>query len=159
MLKTNAMRILEQAGVPYKTYEYDPQKGVDAVAVAQYVNRPTEQVFKTLVTESPTNQHSFEHFVFVIPADKELDVKKAARAAGVKSLEMLPLKKLTPLTGYIHGGCSPVGMKKNFSTYIDETAILFETICVSGGKVGLTLELNAEQLAQAIKAKFYDLTN
>ena len=158
MIKTNAMRILETAHVPFKVYEYDPKEGVDAVAVAKYVNRPAEQVFKTLVTEAPTDQHSFQHFVFVIPANCELDVKKAAKAANVKSLEMMPLKKLTPLTGYIHGGCSPVGMKKDFPTFIDETAILFETFCVSGGKIGLTLELNAEQLAQAINAQFADLT-
>ena len=158
MLKTNTMRILETAGVQFKVYEYDPKEGVDAGAVAKYVNRPAEQVFKTLVTEAPTDQHSFQHFVFVIPANTELDVKKAAKAAGVKSLEMMPLKKLLPLTGYIHGGCSPVGMKKAFPTFIDETAILFETFCVSGGKIGLTLELNAEQLAQAINAKFADLT-
>ena len=157
MIKTNAMRIIETAGVPFRVYEYDPKEGVDAVAVAKYVNRPVEQVFKTLVTEAPTNQHGFEHFVFVVPANAELDVKKAAKAAGVKSLEMMPLKKLTPLTGYVHGGCSPVGMKKVFPTFIDETAVLFDTFCVSGGKIGITLELNAEQLAQAIDAKFADL--
>ena len=157
MIKTNAMRIIETAGVPFRVYEYDPKEGVDAVAVAKYVNRPVEQVFKTLVTEAPTNQHGFEHFVFVVPANAELDVKKAAKAAGVKSLEMMPLKKLTPLTGYVHGGCSPVGMKKVFPTFIDETAVLFDTFCVSGGKIGITLELNAEQLAQAINAKFADL--
>ena len=157
MIKTNAMRILETHQIPFKVYEYDPKEGVDAVAVAKYVNRPEEQVFKTLVTEAPTDQHSFNHFVFVIPANSELDVKKAAKAAGVKSLEMMPLKKLTPLTGYVHGGCSPIGMKKEFPTFIDETAILFESFCVSGGKVGLTLELNAELLAQAIKAEFADL--
>ena len=151
------MRIIETAGVPFRVYEYDPKEGVDAVAVAKYVNRPVEQVFKTLVTEAPTNQHGFEHFVFVVPANAELDVKKAAKAAGVKSLEMMPLKKLTPLTGYVHGGCSPVGMKKVFPTFIDETAVLFDTFCVSGGKIGITLELNAEQLAQAINAKFADL--
>lgn len=151
------MRIIETAGVPCRVYEYDPKEGVDAVAVAKYVNRPVEQVFKTLVTEAPTNQHGFEHFVFVVPANAELDVKKAAKAAGVKSLDMMPLKKLTPLTGYVHGGCSPVGMKKVFPTFIDETAVLFDTFCVSGGKIGITLELNAEQLAQAINAKFADL--
>ena len=151
------MRIIETAGVPFKVYEYEPKEGVDAVAVAKYVNRPVEQVFKTLVTEAPTSQHGFEYFVFVIPANAELDVKKAAKAASVKSLEMMPLKKLTPLTGYIHGGCSPVGMKKAFPTFIDETAVLFDTFCVSGGKVGITLELNAEQLAQTIGATFADL--
>ena len=158
MIKTNAMRILETAGVAFKTYEYDTKEGVDAISVANYLNKPSEQVFKTLVTQSPTAQHGFEHFVFVIPSAQELDVKKAARAAGVKNLEMLPLKKLTPLTGYIHGGCSPVGMKKQFPTFIDETAQLFDTICLSGGRVGLTLELNAETLAGAISAKFADLT-
>ena len=158
MIKTNAMRILETAHIPFKVYEYSPKEGVDALAVARYINLPPEQVFKTLVTEAPTGQHSFTHFVFVIPANTELDVKKAAFAAGVKSLEMLPLKKLQPLTGYIHGGCSPVGMKKNFQVFIDETALLFETFSISGGKIGLTLELNAEQLAQAIQAKFADLT-
>lgn len=158
MIKTNAMRILETAKVPFKAYEYDPKEGIDAVSVAHYLNKPVEQVFKTLVTEAPTNQHGFDHYVFVIPANSELDVKKAAHAAGVKSLEMMPLKKLTPLTGYVHGGCSPVGMRKAFPTFIDETAILFDTFCVSGGKIGLTLELNAEQLAQAISATFADLT-
>ena len=158
MIKTNAMRILETAKVSYKMYEYNPKEGVDAVSVAGYLNKPVEQVFKTLVTEAPTNQHTFNHYVFVIPAAKELSVKKAAQAAGVKALEMMPLKKLTPLTGYIHGGCSPVGMKKIFPTYIDETALLYDTFFVSGGKVGLTLEVNAEELAHAIKASFADLT-
>ena len=158
MIKTNAMRILETAKVTFKVYEYNPKEGVDAVSVAKYLNKPVEQVFKTLVTEAPTDQHTFNHYVFVIPADKELNVKKAAQAAGVKALEMMPLKKLTPLTGYVHGGCSPVGMKKTFPTYIDETAFLYDTFCVSGGKIGLTLELNAEQFAQAINAKFADLT-
>ena len=152
------MRILETAKVSFKAYEYDPKEGIDAVSVAGYLNKPVEQVFKTLVTEAPTDQHGFNHYVFVIPSNSELDVKKAAHAAGVKNLEMMPLKKLTPLTGYVHGGCSPVGMKKQFPTFIDETAILFDTFCVSGGKIGLTLELNAEQLAQAISATFADLT-
>ena len=158
VIKTNAMRILENANIPFTAYEYDPKQGIDAKSVALSINKPQEQVFKTLVTQSPTQQHSFEHFVFVIPANQELDLKKAANAACVKSLEMLPLKKLLPLTGYIHGGCSPVGMKKSFPAFIDETALLFDTFCVSGGKIGLTLELNAEKLANTIDAKFSDLT-
>ncbi|MBO6281971.1 MAG: Cys-tRNA(Pro) deacylase [Alphaproteobacteria bacterium] len=158
MIKTNAMRIVETAGINYKVYEYNIKEAVDAVTVASYVKKPVEQVFKTLVTEAPDNQHGFNHFVFVIPANKELSVKKAAHAAGVKDLSMLPLKKLLPLTGYVHGGCSPVGMKKNFPVFIDETAVLFDTICLSGGKIGLTLELNAEALAAAIHAGFADLT-
>lgn len=157
-VKTNAMRILENADVSFTAYEYDPKQGIDAKSVATSIGKPQEQVFKTLVTQSPTQEHSFEHFVFVIPASQELDLKKAAYAAGVKSLEMLPLKKLLPLTGYVHGGCSPVGMKKSFPTFIDETALLFDTFCVSGGKIGLTLELNAEKLAALIGAQFSDLT-
>ena len=103
-------------------------------------------------------RHNSTDFVFVIPANAELSVKKAARAAKVKDLEMLPLKKLLPLTGYVHGGCSPVGMKKNFAVFIDETAMLFDTFFISGGKIGLTLEMNAEALAKAIGAEFADLT-
>ena len=158
MNKTNAMRIVENAKVEYKAYEYPPPAQLDAVSIAKVLNKPVEQTFKTLVTQAPTQQHGFEHVVFVIPADAELSVKKAAAAAGVKNLEMLPLKKLLPLTGYVHGGCSPVGMKKSFPVFIDETAVLFDTICLSGGRIGLTLELNAEALATAIGAKFADLT-
>ena len=158
MLKTNAIRIIETAKIKYKVQEYTPTNGIDAVSVAGYLRKPTSEVFKTLVTEAPTKQHGFEYFVFVIPSDKELSVKKAALAAGVKSLNMLPQKKLLPLTGYIHGGCSPIGMKKSFLVFIDETAILFDTFCVSGGKIGLTLELNAEELASVIGAEFADLT-
>ena len=158
MLKTNAMRIIETAQIPYKMYEWQPTDGLDAVTVAGYLHRPAEQTFKTLVTQAPTQQHGFTYFVFVIPADKELSVKKAAAAAGVKNIEMLPLKKLLPLTGYVHGGGSPVGMKKSFPVFIDETAVLFDTFFVSGGKIGLTLELNAEALAAAIGAEFVDLT-
>ena len=158
MIKTNAMRIIETAKIEYKAYEYTPTNGIDAVSIAGYLNKPTEQTFKTLVTQSANEQHGFDHFVFVIPAGSELSVKKAAQAAKVKNIEMLPLKKLLPLTGYVHGGCSPLGMKKTFPTFIDETAILFDTICLSGGKIGLTLELNAEKLASLIDAEFADLT-
>lgn len=158
MLKTNAMRILETSKVEYTAYQYTPTEGIDAVSIAKYIGKPVEQTFKTLVTQAPNAQHGFDYFVFVIPANTELSVKKAAQAAKVKNIEMLPLKKLLPLTGYVHGGCSPLGMKKDFPTFIDETAILFDTICLSGGKIGLSLELNAEQLAGVIKAGFADLT-
>ncbi len=154
MNKTNVMRILETAQIPFKAYEYDPVRGVDAKAVACYLNKEEERVFKTLVARAST----LEYFVFVIPANAELDLKKAAHAAGVKNVEMIPLKKLLPTTGYVHGGCSPVGMKKTFVTFIDETAILFDTFCISGGKIGVTIELNAEKLAAFINAKFADLT-
>jgi len=158
MIKTNVMRIIETAKIPYTPYEWNPINGLEAETVAGYIGKPAEQTFKTLVTQSPTAQHGFNYFVFVIPANKELSVKKAATAAGVKNIEMLPLKKLLPLTGYVHGGCSPVGMKKAFPVFIDETAILFDTFFVSGGRIGLTLELNAEALAAAINADFADLT-
>ena len=158
VFKTNAMRIIETADIDYKKYEYDITGGIDALSIAEYLHKPTYQIFKTLVTASPTSQHGFNYFVFVIPADKELNVKKAAQVAGVKSIEMLPLKKLLPLTGYVHGGCSPLGMKKSFPTFIDETAVLLDTFCISGGKIGLTLEINAEKLADLIGAKFADLT-
>ena len=157
-VKTNVMRILETAKIKFVAYEYDPTKGIDAKSVATSVGKPQEQVFKTLVTQSATLQHSFDYFVFVIPSNTELDLKKAAIAANVKNLEMLPLKKLQPLTGYVHGGCSPVGMKKNFPTFIDKTALLFDSFCVSGGKIGLSLEINPKDLSCLIKAKFFDLT-
>ena len=155
MQKTNAMRLLEDGGVTFQSYEYDATQGVDAVSVARYLQKPTEQIFKTLVTEGNPR----EYFVFVVPAGSELDLKKAAKAAGQKSLSMLPQKRLLPVTGYIHGGCSPIGMKKDFPVFIDETAILFDTICVSGGKVGLTLEVDPNQLAAFVKAPFVDLTH
>ena len=156
--KTNVMRVLESADIPFNAYSYDSKLGIDARSVARQLNKMPEQVFKTLVTQSPTQTHSFEHFVFVIPAANELDLKKAAVAAGVKNLEMLPMKNLLPLTGYLHGGCSPIGMKKPFPTFIDETAILFDTICVSGGKIGITIEIEPNKLSEFVHAPFCDLT-
>ena len=154
MIKTNVMRILDVGKVAYTPYEYPTPNGIDALAIATYLNKAPEEVFKTLVTVAPTK----EHFVFVVPANSTLDLKKAAKAAGVKSVEMIALKELLPLTGYVHGGCSPVGMKKVFKTYFDETALLFDTIFLSGGKIGVTIELNAEKLAAFIDAGFADLT-
>lgn len=157
-MKTNAVRIVEKAKIAYKTYEYDTPSGIDAVSVAKYLQKPVSEVFKTLVTQANNAAHGFNYFVFVIPAAKELSVKKAAVAAGVKDIEMLPLKKLLPLTGYVHGGCSPIGMKKDFPVFIDKSAASLSTFCFSGGKIGLTLELNALEFAKAIGAKFADLT-
>ena len=154
MIKTNVMRILETAGIAFQAYEYDATEGVDAVSVAGYLHKSADQIFKTLVVEaSPA-----EHFVFVISAASTLDLKKAAKVAGVKQVSMLPQKRLLPLTGYVHGGCSPIGMKKSFPTFIDETAILFDTICVSGGKIGVTIELAGQALADLIGASFCDIT-
>ncbi|MDD3118989.1 MAG: aminoacyl-tRNA deacylase, partial [Victivallales bacterium] len=127
MNKTNAMRQLEQEGIPFRVHEYDAADGlVDAVTVAGKIALPPEQCFKTLVTCGADHNH----YVFVIPGSTELNLKKAARAANCKSMRLIPLKGLLPLTGYIHGGCSPIGMKKELPTFIDETAILYETVGV-----------------------------
>lgn len=136
--KTNVVRILEAAGIPCTAYEVPLEKGQvpDGVTAARLIGKPPEQVFKTLVAEGPKG----EHFVFVIPVAETLDLKKAARAAGVKSIAMLPQKKLLPLTGYVHGGCSPIGMKKQLPTVVDASAEAFETICFSAGRIGLQIE-------------------
>ncbi|MBO4643265.1 MAG: Cys-tRNA(Pro) deacylase [Alphaproteobacteria bacterium] len=152
--KTNAMRLLDQAHISYEYYEYETTDGkIDAVSVAEKIGQEPEQVFKTLVTQSPSR----EHFVFVIPSVSELDLKLAAKAAKQKSIEMIPLKQLLGTTGYVHGGCSPVGMKKPFPTFIDETALLYDKFCVSAGKVGLNLCLSPQALAQFLQAEFVEL--
>ncbi len=154
--KTNAIRLLENGNVPFRFYEYDVSDGrIDGKSIAEKIGESPDQVFKTLVTQAPPGK---DYFVFVVPASGELDLKKAAKACGRKSIEMIPQKLLFPLTGYIHGGCSPIGMKKLFPTYIDETAILFDKICVSGGRIGTNLGLNPEKLAAFINAQFVDLT-
>ena len=154
--KTNVVRILEAAGIPCTAYEVPLEKGQvpDGVTAARLIGKPPEQVFKTLVAEGPKG----EHFVFVIPVAETLDLKKAARAAGVKSIAMLPQKKLLPLTGYVHGGCSPVGMKKPFPTVFHETVVLFESICVSAGKVGYQVEVDPAKLMDLLGASAADLT-
>ncbi len=153
-VKTNALRLAESAGLAFEALEYDISDGrIDGCAIAEKLGRSTEEVFKTLVTEAPGH----EYFVFVVPAAGELDLKKAARVSGRKSIEMIPMKNLLPLTGYIHGGCSPLGMKKLFPTFIDETAQLYEQICVSGGKVGLNMAVAPEALAEVIGAHFADI--
>ena len=154
--KTNAIRLLENGNVPFRFYEYDVSDGrIDGKSIAEKIGESPDQVFKTLVTQAPPGK---DYFVFVVPASGELDLKKAAKACGRKSIEMIPQTLLFPLTGYIHGGCSPIGMKKLFPTYIDETAILFDKICVSGGRIGTNLGLNPEELAAFINAQFVDLT-
>ena len=154
MQKTNAIRLLENTDIAFRVLEYPVEDNlIDARSIAAKLHLPQEQVFKTLVAESPEH----DHFVFVVPADGELDLKKAARAAGTKSIRMIPQKELLPLTGYIHGGCSPVGMKKQFPTFLEETAILFDTIYVSGGRIGCTLAIAPEELAGFLPAEFADL--
>ena len=152
--KTNAIRLIEQAGISCHLHTYDPSAGIDGVSVASSLGELPDQVFKTLVTEGRDNRH----FVFVIPVIATLDLKKAAKSAGEKSIVMIPQKSLLPLTGYIHGGCSPVGMKKLFPTFIDETAQLFDRIFVSGGRIGLQMELSPLDLAGLVNASFVSLT-
>ncbi len=152
-MKTNAVRILEAANINFSTVEYPVNEDeLDAISVATKINADPEQVFKTLVAKSDTG-----YYVFCIPGNLELNLKKAANAANVKKIEMLPLKELTNVTGYVRGGCSPIGMKKLFPTFIDETALLFDQIYVSAGMRGMQLFINPNLLANSINAKFADL--
>lgn len=154
MKKTNALRHLDAEGIDYETFEYDENAEVDGVKIAELNHLPVEAVFKTLITEGKDK----EHFVFVIPVAEELDLKKAAKVCGEKKIEMLHVKDLLPLTGYVRGGCSPVGMKKLFPTYIHETAILYDAIYVSAGKKGLQMRVDPEELARLIDGDFADIT-
>ena len=151
--KTNVMRLLEQAGIPYTPHTYDPDGPIDGVSVANYLGQDVEQVFKTLVTKAASGNY----YVFDIPVAENLDLKKAARAVGEKSIAMLPQKELLPLTGYVHGGCSPVGMKKQVPTVFHETVILFDTVCVSAGKIGAQVEVSPTALMDLLGAAAADV--
>ena len=154
MTKTNAIRLLEAANVKFTAREYDVSDGeISGIAVAAKIGQEPERVFKTLVTEGKNTGLN----VFVIPCNAGLDLKKAAQAAGDKHIEMIKSRDLEPKTGYVHGGCSPIGMKKQFPTFIDETAQLFDTINVSGGRVGLQVEIASDDLARMSDAQFADL--
>ena len=152
--KSNVMRLLEQKKLPYTPHDYLASGAVSGVEVAAALGEPPERVFKTLVTTGASGGH----YVFVIPVAEELDLKKAAKAVGEKSIAMLPQKELLPLTGYIHGGCSPIGMKKPFPTYIDETAQLYDEIGVSAGCRGCQVLLDPMRLADYVNATLCDLT-
>ena len=152
--KTNVMRLLDAAKIDYEAFEYDAEKYVSGVEVSKALGEDEDALFKTLVTYS---EKAREHFVFCIPSAYELDLKKAAEAAGVKDIEMIRQKELLPLTGYVHGGCSPIGMKKQFKTIIDESALIFERIYVSAGKRGYQVRLKVEDLARAAGAEFKDV--
>ena len=152
--KTNAMRMLDQSNIPYETgeYEYD-ESDLSGDHVADYLGISKEEIFKTLVTRGNDN----ELYVFVVPVSGELDLKKAAAAAGVKKVEMIHVKEIFNLTGYLRGGCSPIGMKKQYPTFIDETAILFDKIYISGGKRGLQIIIDPQVLADFTGAKLVDI--
>lgn len=153
-MKTNVMRLLDQANIPYNHYCYADTDAISGVDVAKAMNQPVERVFKTLVTVSASKQY----YVFVIPVAMELHLKKAAASVGEKSIEMLKQKDLLPLTGYIHGGCSPIGMKKQFKTTIHATAHDFDTIIFSAGKIGYQVEVSPENLKRIIDYNVADVT-
>ena len=153
--KTNAMRQLDAAGIEYEMGEYAvDESDLSGVHAAEELGVSADEVFKTLVTRNDDNNL----FVFVIPSAAELDLKKAAHASGNKKIEMIHVKEIFDLTGYIRGGCSPIGMKKQYPTYIDETAVLFDKIYFSAGKRGVQIILSPEILADFIGAEFIDLT-
>ena len=147
MEKTNVMRILEQKKINYKAHSYDTTVAISGMEVATILGQNPEQVFKTLVTVSSSKKY----YVFVVPVNKELNLKKAAKSVNEKKIEMLKSKDLLPLTGYIHGGCSPIGMKKFFQTTIDDSAQNHSTIIFSAGKIGYQVELSLEDLQKVIR--------
>ena len=152
-VKTNAMRILESMKIPFAHYTYECEAFVDGLQIADKLSLPYEKVYKTLVTVG----NSRNYFVFVIPVDSELDLKAAARSVGEKNVEMLPVKDINRVAGYSRGGCTAIGMKKQYVTRIDSVAEKQEKIFVSGGKVGLQLELTPKDLARASGAEFDDI--
>lgn len=153
-VKTNVMRILEKEKVPYEAHFYPHGKeAVDGVTVAELTGQDPDCVFKTLVTVS----NKKEYFVFVIPVARELDLKKAAKAVGAKSIDMIPVKDINKITGYIRGGCSPVGMKKLFVTTYHSTAQEQETIMVSGGKIGTQIECSPKDLCRITRGQYADV--
>ena len=151
--KTNVMRTLEQKNIPYTAHTYDPEGPIDGVSVARVLGEDPECVFKTLVTRGASGGY----YVFDIPVAENLDLKKAAKAVGEKSIAMIQQKELLPLTGYVHGGCSPVGMKKQFPTVFHETAEILDTIMVSAGKIGYQVQCEPEKLLNLLNAKTADI--
>ncbi len=152
--KTNVMRLLDQAKIEYKHYSYASAEAISGTEVAAVLNQNPAQVFKTLVTVGKSGAH----YVFVIPVAGELDLKKAAKAVGDKAVDMLKSKDLLPLTGYIHGGCSPIGMKKLFTTVVDKSAEAFDTILFSGGKIGYQVEVAPSDLKKLVPFTFAEVT-
>ncbi len=140
--RTNVMRILDQKKIAYESHSYEPDATMSGEEIAGILNEDKDKVFKTLVTQGKSGAY----YVFVVPVAAELDLKKAAKAAGEKAVAMIKQKELLPLTGYVHGGCSPIGMKKHFPTFIHETAMDHERIYVSAGKVGFQIELSPADL-------------
>lgn len=153
--KTNVMRILDSLKLDYQTHNYTDTDAISGLEVASALGQNPDVVFKTLVTEG----HSRNYYVFLVPVSCDLDLKKAAKSVGEKSVEMIKLKYLLPLTGYVHGGCSPIGMKKPFKTTIDETAELYDKIIFSGGKIGYQIEISLSELKKAIDFQLADIVS
>lgn len=154
MDKTLVMKILDQKKINYKIHDYINSNLVDAVSVANFLNENPSKVFKTLVTVGKSKNH----YVFLVPSNKTLDLKKASKIVDEKNIELIHQKELLPLTGYIHGGCSPIGMKKTFPTVIDSSAASFDTIFISGGKIGYQIEISPNDLIPLIKGKLFDIS-
>lgn len=152
--KTNVMRILDQKKVPYESHCYADTDAISGVEVATVLGQNPDQVFKTLVTIG----NSKNYYVFMVPVEAELNLKKAAKSVGEKSIEMIKSKDLLPLTGYIHGGCSPIGMKKQFTTTIHSSAADFSTIIFSAGKIGYQVEVAPEELKKVLRYQLQDIT-
>lgn len=152
--KTNAMRILDRNKIPYEVINYECDTFIDGLHTAEKTGAPVEQSFKTLVAQGKSR----EYYVFVIPIAREVHLKTAAKAVGEKSVEMIHVKDITKITGYVRGGCSPLGMKKQFRTVIDKSAESFEQIYVSGGRLGSTIKVSPLALAKVVKAVFADIT-
>lgn len=152
--KTNAMRILDKEAIAYLVHTYDPGDKIDGISVAEKLVQDPKQVFKTLVTQGKSKNY----YVFVIPVAAELDLKAAASAVQEKSVEMIPVKEINKVTGYIRGGCSPVGMKKQYPTVIDSSAQGLAQMIVSGGKIGVQIELSPQDLVGAAHAHFSAIT-
>lgn len=152
--KTNVMRVLDSLKLPYEHFEYEKNSKLTGADVARSLGEDPNAVFKTLVTVAKSKKH----YVFMIPVEKELDLKKGAKAVGEKNIEMIAQKELLPLTGYVHGGCSPIGMKKQFATAVDESALLYDEIMFSAGRVGSQVKMKVDDLQKAVPVKFADLT-
>ena len=153
-MKTNAMRVLDKNKIAYDVIYYECEEFIDGLHTAQVTGAPVQQYFKTLVLKGKSAQY----YVLVIPIAEEIDLKKAAKAVSEKSIEMIPVKDITAVTGYVRGGCTPLAMKKQFPTYIHQTALNYEKIYISGGHLGVTLVLNPKELAAVVSGTFCDLT-
>ncbi len=151
--KTNVMRVLDGKKIPYISHTYEPDPSLSGEEIAAILGEEADKVFKTLVTQGKSGAY----YVFAVPVQSELDLKKAAKASGEKSVSMIKQKELLPLTGYVHGGCSPIGMKKQFPTFVHETATGYEHIFVSAGKVGFQIELSPKDLIFVTGCKVSDL--